>query len=59
MANRCGKSLKRWEYQTTLPAPWEICMQIKKQKLESDMEYQLVPNWERSASRLYIVTLFI
>ena len=25
----CGKFLKRWEYQTTLPASWEICMQVK------------------------------
>ena len=34
----CGKFSKRWEYQTTLPASWEICMQIKKQQLEPDME---------------------
>ena len=33
-----GKFLKRWEYQTTLPASWEICMQVKKQQLEPDME---------------------
>ena len=26
-----GKFLKRWEYQTILPASWEICMQVKKQ----------------------------
>ena len=26
----CGKSLKRWEYQT-LPASWETCRQVKKQ----------------------------
>ena len=26
----CGKFLKRWEYQTTLPASWEACIQIKK-----------------------------
>ena len=32
-----GKFLKRWEYQTTWPASWEICMQVKKQ-LELDME---------------------
>ena len=36
----CGKSLKRWEYQTTLPASWELCMQVKKQQLEVDMEQQ-------------------
>ena len=27
----CGKFWKRWEYQTTWPASWEICMQVKKQ----------------------------
>ena len=36
----CGKFLKRWEYQTTWPASWEICMQVKKQPLELDMEQQ-------------------
>ena len=34
----CGKFFKRWKYQTTLPAPWEICMQVKKQQLEPYME---------------------
>ena len=28
------------DYQTTLPASWEICMQVKKQQLEVDMEQQ-------------------
>ena len=32
------KFLKRWEYQTTLPASWEICIQVKKQQLKPDME---------------------
>ena len=32
-------------------------MQVKKQQLELDMEQQIGPNWERSTSRLYIVTL--
>ena len=36
----CGKFFKRWEYQTTWPASWEICMQVKKQQLELDMEQQ-------------------
>ena len=35
-----GKFLKRWEYQTTWPAYWEICMQVKKKQLELDMEQQ-------------------
>ena len=34
----CGKFFKRWEYQTTWPVSWEICMQVKKQQLELDME---------------------
>ena len=34
----CGKFLKRWEYQITLCASCEICMQVKKQQLEQDME---------------------
>ena len=34
----CGKFLKKWEYQTTLPPSWEICMQVKKQQLKLDME---------------------
>ena len=36
----CGKFFKRWDYQTTWPASWEICMQVKKQQLELDMEQQ-------------------
>ena len=33
-------SLKKWEYQATLPASWEFWMQIKKQQLEPDMEQE-------------------
>ena len=47
----CSRSLKlekaqtvenseRREHQTTLPASCEICMQVKKQQLEPDMELQ-------------------
>ena len=36
----CGKSFKRWECQITWPASWEICMQVRKQQLELDMEQQ-------------------
>ena len=35
-----GKFLKRWEYQINWPASWEICMQVRKQQLELDMEQQ-------------------
>ena len=34
----CGKLLKRWEYQTTLPVSWETCRQAKKQQLEPDVK---------------------
>ena len=36
----CGKFWKRWEYQTTWPASWETCMQVRKQQLELDIEQQ-------------------
>ena len=36
----CGKFWERWEYQTTWPASWETCMQVRKQQLELDMEQQ-------------------
>ena len=35
------KFWKRWEYQITWPASWEICMQVRKQQLELDMEQQI------------------
>ena len=38
ITTNCGKFFKRWEYQTTWPASWEICMQVRKQQLELDME---------------------
>ena len=53
----CGKFLKRWECQATLPGFRETCMQVKKQQLEPDMNNGLVQNWKISMSRLYIVTL--
>ena len=34
----CGKFLKRWDYQSTLPASWDIYMQVKEQQLELDTE---------------------
>ena len=38
ITTNCGKFFKRWEYQTTWPASWEICMQVSKQQLELHME---------------------
>ena len=34
----CGEFWKRREYQTTWPGSWEICMQVRKQQVELDME---------------------
>ena len=36
----CGKFWKRWKFQTTWPATWETCMQVRKQQFELDMEQQ-------------------
>ena len=40
ITTNCGKFCVRWDYQTTWPESWEICMQVKKQQLELDMEQQ-------------------
>ena len=40
ITTNCGKFFKWWEYQTTGPASWEICMQVRKQQLEQDTEQQ-------------------
>ena len=40
ITTNCGKFLKKWEYQTTWPASWEICIQVSKQQFELDMEQQ-------------------
>ena len=50
-----GKFLKRWEYQNTFPASWEICMQVKKQQLETDMEQQT----GSKSGKEYVKTLLI
>ena len=40
ITTHCGKFWKRWESQTNWPASWEICMWVRKQQLELDMEQQ-------------------
>ena len=40
ISTNCRKFFKRWEYQATWPASWDICMQVKKQQLDLDMEKQ-------------------
>ena len=53
----CGKFWKRWEYQTTWPALWETISRWGSNSQNWTWNNRLVPNWERSTSRLYIVTL--
>ena len=36
----CGKFWRTWEHQTTWSASWVICMQVRKQQLELDLEQQ-------------------
>ena len=57
--NKLWKILKGIGYQTTWPASWETCMQVKKWQLELDMEQQTGSKKETSTSRLLIVTLLI
>ena len=40
ITTNCGKFWRRWEYWTTWPASWEICVQVKKPQLELDVEQQ-------------------
>ena len=42
ITTNCGKFLMRLEYQTTLPASQETCMQVRKQQLEPDVEQQTI-----------------
>ena len=59
ITTNCGTFLKRWEFQTTLPASWEICMQVKRQQLEWDMEQWTGSKLEKEYIKPVIVTLLI
>ena len=59
ITTNCGKFLKRWEYQTTWPTCWEICVQVRKQQLEMNMEQQAGSLLGKEYVNLYIVTLLI
>ena len=54
ITTNCGKFFKRWEYQTTWPASQEICIQVKKQQLEPDMEQQTGSKLEKE----YITAIY-
>ena len=55
----CGKFLKRWKYQTTLPVSWEACMWVKKQQLEPCMEQVIGSGLRKEYTGMPSVTLFI
>ena len=57
--NKLWKILQEMGLPEHLTYPWEICVLVKKQQIEQEIENRLVPSWEKSASRLYIVTLLI
>ena len=64
ITTNCGKFLKKWEYQTTRPASWEICMQVRKQQLEVNMEQNTASKSAKEYVKdvkeyISIVTLFI
>ena len=57
ITTNCGKFLKRWESQTTcLPPEKPVC---RSRSNNWTWNNRLIKNWERSMSRLYIVTLQI
>ena len=57
----CGKFLKRWEYQTTWLVSWEMCMGVKKQQYEPDMEQLTGSNLGKEYDKVvkYIVIMLI
>ena len=40
ITTNCREFFLRWEYQTTWLVSWEICVQVRKQQLELEMEQQ-------------------
>ena len=59
ITTNCGKHLKRWEYQATLPVSWEHVRRSRSNSYKQTWNNWLVQNWERSTTKLYIVTLLI
>ena len=57
--NKLWKILKEMKYQSTLPASWEICMQVKKQQLELDMEQWTGSKLGKEYIKAVLVTLLI
>ena len=64
-ASDCVESQKLWKILTKMGIPDHITCLLRtlnadqEALLEPDLQQELVPNWERSMSRLHIVTLLI
>ena len=56
--NKLENSLKRWEYQI-LPCLLKNLYGSRSKSKNQTRNNGLVPNWERSTTRLYMVTLLI
>ena len=59
ITTNCGKFFKRWEYQTIWPAFWKSVCRSRSNSMNWKWNNGLMPNQERSMSRLYIVALLI
>ena len=57
--DKLWKILMRWEYQTTWPASWEICMQIRTQQLELDMEQHTGTKLGKEYIKLYMAPAYL
>ena len=57
----CMDNSKLWKILQEVGIPDHLTSLLRnlKQQLELDMNNRIVPNWERSTSRLYIITLLI
>ena len=61
ITKNCGKFLKRWEYQTTLPVSQETCMQVKKQYrngMEQVTAYKLGKEFNRAVYCYRLLNLY-
>ena len=57
--NKLWNILKKMGIRTTRPASWEICMQVKKQQLDPNMERQIASKLGKEYIKAFIVTLLI
>ena len=57
--NKLWKILQEMGIQTTWPASWETCMQVKKQQLDPDMEQQAGSKLEKEYTKPLYFTLII